>query len=126
MSSVKKFSQGFSYALAGFTTGLAQFNLKFHLFMAFLVILFGSILGLSPTEWLIIILCIVAVISAELFNTAIEEICNLLKVKLKLDYDTTRDPRDLAAAAVLVVAIGAAIIGLIIFIPKIGLLFPTY
>lgn len=125
MSSVNKFFKSFYYAFHGLKAGLSQRNFKIHLFIAFLVVFFGSILALSPTEWLIIILCIVVVISAELLNSAAEEICNLLKVKLKLDYLDTQNPRDLAAAAVLVIAIGVAIIGLAIFVPKIILLIPS-
>lgn len=122
MESLTKFFKGFYYAAHGLTTGLSQRNLKIHFLITLLVVLFGLVLKLSIIEWLMIIICIVTVISAELFNTAVEEICNLLKVKFKLDYFDTQNPRDLAAAAVLMVALGAALIGLIIFVPKIGLL----
>ena len=125
MSSVKNFFKSFYYAFHGFSTGLSQRNLKIHLFVAFLVVFFGSILALSPIEWLIIVLCISMVISAELFNTAVEEICNLLNAKLKLDYYDTWNPRNLAAAAVLIVSAAAALIGLVIFVPKIILLIPS-
>ena len=73
-------------------------------------------------EWVIVLFLIGAVITAELFNTAIEEICNLATVKLKLRYSDTKVHRDLAAGAVLVIAVVAALIGMVIFIPKVLIL----
>ena len=116
---MNKFSKSFYYAFEGFKAVYPQRNFKIHLIIAASVILAGLFFGLSAIEWILIFMMIGVVISAEVFNTAIEEICNLITKKLKLDYYDTWDPRNLAAGGVLFVAITAAIVGLIIFIPKI-------
>ena len=115
--------KAFSYAFNGWRRGLEENNIKIHLWATFLVLIASIVFKISVAEFLIIILLIGLVISAELFNTAIEEICNVIKVKLKLDYSDTTMPRDLAAGAVLVVSVVAALIGLVIFVPKLLTLF---
>jgi diacylglycerol kinase len=54
------------------------------------------------------------VTSAEIFNTAIEKICNIFRDKYKLPYEGSRDIRDIAAGAVWINAIIAAIVGILI------------
>ena len=111
--------KAFGYAFNGWHRGLKERNLKIHLIVALGVLAASVFFQISPFEWLIVIFLIGAVISAEFFNTAIEEICDLITAKLKLHYSDTTAPRDLAAGAVLVVAVTAAVVGLIIFIPKV-------
>lgn len=113
-----KFVKAFGYAYHGWQRGLKERNLKIELIVALCVLSAAIFFQISSVEWLIIIFLIGIVISAELFNTAIEEVCNIISVKLNLHYPDTTVPRDLAAGAVLVVAVVAAFIGLIIFIPK--------
>jgi len=87
-----------------------------HLIVAALVVIFGWVLHLSTTEWLLCLLCFGLVITAEMMNTAIENTVDLSSPqKNKL----AGKAKDIAAGAVLVSAIIAACIGLIIFIPKI-------
>ena len=64
--------------------------------------------------WMIIILCIGVVIAAELFNTAIEKLVDLVSPQ---QHPVAGQVKDIAAGAVLVCAATAAIIGLIVFIP---------
>ena len=94
-------------------------NVKIHLTATSLAITLGFILKISRLEWLAIIIVISMVIAAEIMNSAIEAVCDLLRFKLKLDYYETYWMRNFAAGSVMVLAIGAAIIGLIIFLPKI-------
>lgn len=114
-----KFFKSFYYAFEGIKTGSDQRNFKIHILIALLVLVFGLVLSLSIVEWLAIIISISIVIAAELFNSSVESICDLLNAKLKLEYHDTWDPRNLAAGAVLITAIGAAFVGLLVFIPKI-------
>ena len=84
-----------------------------------LVIIFGLILNISVGEWFVCIICFAIVISAEMFNTAFEQMVDIAMPE--------KDPRakfvkDVAAGGVLVMAIASAVIGLIIFVPK-GLFF---
>ena len=80
--------------------------------MAALVIATAAILQVDLIRWCILIGCIVAVIAAELFNSAIEILCRVLEVER---LPNGRAPLDIAAGAVLAVAIGAAIIGCTVF-----------
>ncbi len=115
--------KAFGCAFNGWRRGFEENNIKIHLWATFLVLMASIVFKISVVEFLIIILLIGLVISAELFNTAIEEICNVIKFKLKLDYSDTTLARDLAAGAVLVVSVVALLIGLIIFVPKVLTLF---
>ena len=71
-------------------------------------------LSFTRMEWMIIILCIGVVIAAELFNTAIEKLVDLVSPQ---QHPVAGQVKDIAAGAVLVCAATAAIIGLIVFIP---------
>ena len=71
-------------------------------------------------EWIVCICLFVLVIGGELFNTAIESAVDLAMPKIN---DNAKKSKDIAAGGVLVLVIGSAIIGLIIFIPKIINLF---
>ena len=103
---------GISYAIR------TQQNLWIHLIAATMVIIAGFVVDLHRVEWIIVIFCIGFVISAELFNTAIESFSDAVHP----DYNPKiKIVKDLAAAAVLVSAIISAIIGIIIFIPKFGI-----
>ncbi len=94
----------------------SQVNARIHLFFAILACLAGFILKISSIEWAIIVLCIALVIAAEAFNTALEYITDLVSP----DYHPLAGKvKDVAAAAVLILAIGAAIVGGIIFLPKV-------
>lgn len=121
MKNVKKYSlsQSISLAFSGFLRTLkSERNIKIHLSVAPLVLLLGVLVNLSRIEWLIIILLVFVIFAAETFNSAIEEICNLLRKKLSLDYEETKLIRDVSAGAVLLLAIASVIIGLIIFTPR--------
>lgn len=93
-------------------------NMKIHLSAAFLVVVLGLLLGISRIEWLVITLIIFMVLAAEMVNSAIEEICDLLVKKLDLKYSETKWVRDMAAGAVLLLAIASVIIGMLVFLPK--------
>lgn len=121
---MSKFLHSFVYATQGILYALrTQRNMKIHVITLSLVIIFGVYFSLSSGEWLAIILVSGLVISLEIVNTAIENICDLLKEKLKLEFHHTTHARDLAAGTVLFSAIIALIVGLIIFVPKFSLFF---
>ena len=84
------------------------------------VIVAGGLLGLSTFEWIAVILCIGAVLAAEGVNSAIEALCD----KVSPEYDEAiKHTKDLAAGAVLILAVMSVIVGLLIFVPKILSLF---
>jgi len=94
-------------------------NLKIHLGATVLAVSLGIVSKISALEWLVLVLIISLVISGEIFNSSIEAVCDLIKFKLKLSYYETYWIRNFSAGAVMVLAVGAVIIGLIIFLPKI-------
>lgn len=81
-----------------------------------LVIISGFIFKISITEWIICIVLFGLVITAELINTAIETTVDIVMPEKN---EKAKLAKDLAAGAVLVSAITSAIIGIIIFLPKI-------
>ena len=91
-------------------------NLKIHIVIMIFVIIFGIILKISKIEWIICIILFGLVISAELMNTAIENVVDLVTMEKN---QKAKIAKDVAAGAVLVTAISSAIIGFIIFLPKI-------
>ena len=113
---VKRIVNSFKYAYEGIISSFkSEQNMKIHFLLGSLVLVFGFILDISINEWFICIFLIAAVISAELFNTAIETIVDIVSPEYNKN---AKIAKDVAAGAVLVVAIGAAIIGFIIFVPK--------
>ena len=94
--------------------------MRIHLVAAVLACVAGFYFNITSVEWIVIILCIVLVISFELLNTAIEELCNMIHPE---QHPVIKKVKDIAAGAVLVAAIGSVIAGLIIFLPKLISLF---
>ena len=109
--------KSFKHAYEGIIFGIKnERNLEIHILIMILVIMFGIILKISQIEWLICIILLGLVISLELMNTAIETVVDMITLEKN---PKAKIAKDVAAGAVLVSAISAAIIGLIIFIPKI-------
>ena len=113
----KKLINSFKYAIQGiFSSFKNERNMKIHIFIMFLIIISGIILKINKYEWIICILCFAIVISGELFNTAIETVVDMV---MPYKNDKAKIAKDISAGAVLALAIGAAIVGVIIFVPKI-------
>ena len=114
---IKKLFHSFIHAVRGLVFAFnTQQNFRIHLLAFGLVIIAGCIYSLNLVEWVLILGCCCLVITTELINTAIEELCN----KLHPEKDSQIGKvKDIAAAAVLVTAIFAFIVGLLIFGNKI-------
>ncbi len=80
-----------------------------------MVIGLGFMVRLNNSEWLILILTITLVIVLELLNTAVESIVNLVSPQMQ---EAARIAKDTSAAAVLLAAVGAVVVGLLLFLPK--------
>lgn len=113
---MKKRIRSFGYALKGVKAVFGkEANMNIHLIMMALVVICGFLFSISVTEWMLCIICFGVVISLEMMNSAIENLVDLVSPeKNKL----AGRAKDIAAGAVLVAAISAAIVGLIIFVPK--------
>ena len=113
----RKRADSFRYAFAGIRTLFREeHNARIHLVAAVLAILAGVWLHISAGEWCAVVISICAVISAEAANSAIEAITDLASPG---HHPLAGKAKDCAAAAVLIMAISAAIVGAIIFVPKI-------
>jgi diacylglycerol kinase len=114
---LKRRLRSFRFALAGLAALLRSTpNAQIHLAAALLAIGLGLGLGLSVVEWCVVALCISAVLAAEAFNTAIEQLTDLISPSY---HPLAGKAKDLAAAAVLLTALGAATSGVLLFLPKI-------
>lgn len=113
--SVKKRIKSFSYAFAGLKVLFKEeHNARIHAVATLLVVAAGILFRITAREWIAVVLCIGMVISAEAVNSSIERCADFVKQERD---DRKRDIKDLGAAAVLVCAIAAAVVGCIIFIP---------
>lgn len=108
---IKSLAQAFSGMFLVFRT---QVNARIHLFAALVVVIPGLYFRVTSVEWCILILCICGVIGFEIMNTAIERLADEVSVTYNKKIGIVKD---IAAGAVLVIAIGASAIGLLIFIP---------
>lgn len=115
MFTTHKFLKSFDYAWQGIIAGFRQRNMKIHGSIALFVLSGGIFLRFALWQWLAVIILVGLVFTAELFNSSIEELADVVKSHNKLDYPATKAVRDLAAGAVLVVSITAALAGLLIF-----------
>ncbi|HJB87303.1 MAG TPA: diacylglycerol kinase family protein [Candidatus Dorea faecigallinarum] len=107
----------FGYAFEGILTGIRkERNMRIHTAAMILVVFFGTVLGLSATEWCICLVLFGLVMALELVNTAVEAVVDLVTEERK---PLAKIAKDTAAGAVLIAAIMAAVIGCIIFLPKI-------
>ncbi len=112
----KKIANSFKYAIQGLISSFkSERNMKIHVLIMILVIMFGILLQISIFEWIICILLFGIVIGSELINTAIETVVDMVMPNKN---EKAKLAKDVSAGAVLVFAISAAIIGMIIFIPK--------
>lgn len=121
MNQSKRFSftsriNSFKFAFNGIMTLLKEEpNAFIHCILAVLVVCVSYLLNISQEEWLFIILAIVLVIGAEAFNTAIETLSDFVQPE---KHEAIKKVKDLSAAAVLIISVGAFVGGLIIFVPK--------
>ena len=107
--------KSFKYAGEGILTMLkSQQNAWIHALVTIVVCLLGLCFGFSKSEWCWVILAMIAVWTAEALNTAFEFLADVTSP----DYNPlVKNAKDVAAGAVLISAVGAAVIGIIIIGP---------
>ncbi len=117
---IRKHNISFRNAFSGikwaFTT---QPNFRIHLLLTFIVIIAGILINLSAVDWVIIIFTIFWALAAEMINTAIESVCDLVTRDWRQE---VKIAKDVSAGMMLTVAIGSVFVAIFIFIPKLLLL----
>ena len=110
---IKSFSNAFRGIAFLFNS---QLNARIELVLTGIVIIAGFFFRVGTTEWIVVLLCIALVFGLEGINTALEVFAD----KLHPGFDKEiGNMKDVAAGAVLIASIIAAIIGCIIFVPRI-------
>ncbi|MDO5118769.1 MAG: diacylglycerol kinase family protein [Coriobacteriales bacterium] len=108
------FRRSFLFAVQGFRTALTQErNLKVMLAAGGITIVAGLIVGLDALSWAIVLVCCGIIIAAELINTAIEKVVDLVSPEF---HPLAGQAKDIAAAAVWVMALLVAIVGILVFV----------
>jgi len=115
--SLKKRLLSFKYAINGLKILFREeSNAKIHLFITICVLVAGFAFRISGGEWIAVILCIGLVIALESINSAVENVADFVSPE---KHETIEKIKDLAAGAVLIGAVASAVVGVIVFLPKI-------
>jgi diacylglycerol kinase (ATP) len=107
--------RSFRYAFRGIRVMMVtQHNAWIHAAISIAVVVAGFVSALRRLEWCAIVLAMMAVWTAEALNTALEFLCDLTSAEF---HPLIEKAKDVAAAAVLISAIGAVVVGLLVFGP---------
>lgn len=113
----KKRIRSFYYAFKGLADVLrSQANMRIHCLAATIALFAACFFNISSVEWLALILVIGMVLSAEAMNTALEYLTDLVS---PTQHPLAGKAKDAAAAAVLLSALTAVVIGSVVFLPRI-------
>lgn len=113
----KRHTISIKHALDGLIWSLkTQPNYRIHLFLSLVSLIFSFIYKISYFEFLLILFLITVGLVIETINTGLEQTNDAIDKKIREDIKIAKD---VSAAAMLIYAIGASIIALIIFLPKI-------
>ena len=112
-----KFLGGFAFAFAGLRYCFkTQINFRVHISISILVIILGLVLGLSWVEWALLAAVITVVMAAEMVNTMLESLVDLVTQEY---HPLAEIAKDVSAGVVLLTALGSVIVGILLFLPKI-------
>ena len=121
LGALHRLAWSFGYAFRGiWYAARTQRNVRIHLVAAALALGLGLLLGLPTAELAIVVLCIALVIAAEAANTALELLAD---AAVPAWHPLVKHAKDVAAGAVLVTAIGAAVVAGLLFGPRLARIF---
>jgi len=121
MIRLSRLFKSYSYAIKGlFKTFHEEQNLKIQILASLIVLILGIYFSISRLEWAILTLVVCLVLTAEITNSAVERITDVLKPRINT---YVKEIKDIMAAAVLLSSIAAVIIGVIIFFPYVYKIF---
>ncbi len=106
---------GLKHAFRGLYLMLSkERNFKIQLVFFIAVLVLGFVFQISSTDWVILLLTSAMVLSLEIINSAIEKTCNLIS---KSTNNQIKNIKDISAAAVLLAAVFAVVVGVLTFLP---------
>jgi diacylglycerol kinase len=121
MSKTHSTVKSFSYAFNGIKHAFRnEPNFRIHILMGLLAVIFAIILKFSTLEMAILTITIFLVIGLEMVNTALEAVVDLVSPEIR---DMAKVAKDVTAGAVFFSALLAISIALLLFLPKIIILF---
>ena len=110
---IRKHTISFKHAFDGLAWSLrTQPNFRIHLVLAAIALGLSAYFDITKTEWAIIIFTIVLGLTAELINTAIESMTDLITKEWR---EEAKIAKDVSAGMMLTVAVGAVIVAIVIF-----------
>ncbi len=105
----------FFYAFSGvWYTLKTQRNIRIHSIVGGLAVALGVLLRFDAIRWALLFLTIGAVVSAEMLNTALETVVD---AQVEEFHPLAKVAKDVAAGAVMVMAIAAVFVGICLFVP---------
>jgi diacylglycerol kinase len=114
----RSWAKKFRDAFRGVREGVrGQSSFFVHFFMATAVVVAGAVMRVEVTEWCILLLCVTIVLTAEMFNSAIESMAKAITAEI---HPYLKNSLDIGSGAVLVAAIGASLVGSLVFINHLG------
>ena len=117
MNKAIRLIKSFSYAFKGLIKVFREENnFRIQTFVGFLIIIFAYYLKINRFEWLSLIIVIGLVMLTETLNSAVERVSDVLKPRINT---YVKEIKDIMAAAVMLSAIIAILVGIIIFLPYI-------
>ncbi|NTU42509.1 MAG: phosphatase PAP2 family protein [Nitrospirales bacterium] len=112
---VKRWIKSANHAIEGILhAARSERHLRYHLYATVVILLLSFVLGLSRTHFALISVAVILVIFAEMVNSAIEYLVNFVSPHYN---EKARVIKDVAAGAVLITAVGAAVLGYIVLVP---------
>ena len=110
----------FSNAWCGLRDAMGERNLRIDACFAVVAVVLGFALRIDVPGWLAVVICIGMMFALETVNTAIEAVVDLASPGY---HELARKAKDCAAGAALAGAICSAVVGCIVYIPRILALF---
>lgn len=117
----RSFFSTFRYAIHGISATIrVEKNMRIHLLITIAVVVAGLLFKITKTEWIVVLLCSGCVIAAEMVNTAIERLADVITAE---NDNRIKTVKDISAGAVFIISITTCIVGIIVFLPYLLRLF---
>jgi diacylglycerol kinase len=110
-----KLLRSLTFALSGLRYAITtQLNFRVHIFATLIVSILGFAFKIRNVDWIMLSFCIAMVLTAELINTAIEKLCDMITEEF---HPSIKVVKDISASAVFILAATSVVIGIMIFYP---------